>query len=374
MDYHRDMPSISSSVLDARGTVVSSSDHPSFDMAALPAGSSARTMVYRSVSGIDGTGTEVSGAVFLPPGTPPPGGWPVVGYAHGTIGVTSDCGSTGDPRLFGDIDGVAAQVAQHYAVVFTDYAGLRGGSAPIADTPHAYLEPKSAAFNLIDAVRAARSVVPQLSDRWVAMGDSQGGETAWATAEYNTKYGQGLDLLGAAAIVPALEVSDVVRHAQDGTLTRDDLTLYPYVITGLAAVDPSLKLGDYLHGPMLDQRETLISCKSESDERKAQLQETLTAADAKPSSQEAADRLAQRLADYALPQQPTSVPVLAVYGGADQTVAPEWTEAAIKKGCALGDTVLRVRVDGQGHGLDPGAQLSQWIADRFAGAPAPSNC
>lgn len=278
-DYQRDIPNISSSVLEARGTVVSSSDHPSFDMA-----------------------------------------------------------------------------------------------APIADTPHAYLEPKSAAFNLIDAVRAARSFVPQLSDRWVVIGDSQGGETAWATAEYSPKYGQGLDLLGAAAIVPALDVSDVVRHAQDGNLTRDDLTLYPYVITGLAAVDPSLKLGDYLHGPMLDQRETLISCNSQSDERKSQLQETLTAADAKPSSQEAADRLAQRLADYALPQQPTSVPVLAVYGGVDQTVAPEWTETAIKKGCALGDTVLRVRVDGQGHGLDPGAQLSQWNADRFAGAPAPNNC
>ncbi len=45
-----------------------------------------------------------------------------------------------------------------------------------------FLEPKSAAFNLIDAVRAARTVVPQLSSRWVALGSSQGGETAWATA------------------------------------------------------------------------------------------------------------------------------------------------------------------------------------------------
>lgn len=331
-------------------------------------------MVYRSVSGITGAGTQVSGAVFLPPGAPPAGGWPVIGWAHGTVGVTSDCGPTGDARLFGDIEAVAGQLSQGYAVAFTDYAGLRGGPMTIADTPHAYLEPKSAAFNLIDAVRAARSVVPQLSDRWVAVGDSQGGQTAWATAEYNAAYGQGLDLLGAAAIVPALDVSDVVRQAQDGTLSRDDLSVYPYVITGLAAVDPSLKFGDYLHGSLLDQREVLISCAPQAQDRKAQLQATLTGADAKPSSPEAAERLAHRLADYALPQQPTGVPVLAVYGGADQTVAPEWTEVAIRKGCALGDTVQRQRVDGQGHELDPGAVLSKWVADRFAGAPAPDNC
>ncbi len=372
------MPGISSTDWAARGTVMSTSDRPAFDMAALPAGSSAHTMVYQSVSGIDGTATEVTGAAFLPPGTPPAGGWPVVGYAHGTVGVTSDCGSTGDPHLFGDIDGVAAQLSQGYAVVFTDYAGLRGyTSVPgggVADTPHAYLEPKSAAFNLIDAVRAARSFLPQLSNRWVAQGDSQGGETAWAAAEYHAAYGQGLDLLGAAAIVPALEVSDVVRHAQDNSLTRDDLYLYPYVITGLAAVDPSLKIDDYLHGVMLEQRETLIACSPDSAEHKTRLQATLTGADAVPSSPEAADRLTRRLADYALPQQPTRIPLLAIYGGADEIVAPVWTESAITKGCALGDTVLRVRVEGQGHGLDPGVQLTSWIADRFAGVPAPSNC
>jgi dienelactone hydrolase len=375
MPYARVMPVVSAEDWSARGTVVANSDHPAFDLTSLPTGSSARTMVYRSISGISGAATEVSGAVFLPPGSPPDGGWPVIGYAHGTVGVTADCGPTSDPRLFGDIKAVAIQLAQGYAVVFTDYAGLGGNPALGADiSPPAYLEPKSGAFNLIDAVRAARQLVPQLSSRWVALGASQGGETAWAVAEYNAAYGQGIDLLGAAAIVPTLDLSGLARRAQQGQLTVDELFLYPYVVTGLAGVDPSLQPDDYLHGALRDERDRLIACRGTSPAQKGQLAGRLSAADAKPSSPDAADRLEQRLAAYALPQQPTRVPILVVYGGSDDTVAPEWTEVAMGRACALGDTVQRVRMDGQGHTLDPGALLGQWVDDRFAGVPGSGNC
>ena len=84
--------------------------------------------------------------------------------------------------------------------------------------------------------------------------------------------------------------------------------------------------------------------------------------------------LRQRLNSYALPQQPTKIPLLAIYGGSDQTVPPEWTEVAMGRACALGDTILRIRLQDQGHKLDPGAPLGQWIADRFAGVPAVGNC
>jgi hypothetical protein len=186
------MPTIAAGDLGTRGTVVSSSDQAPFDLSELPAGSTAHTMVYRSISGITGLATVVSGAVFTPPGAPPPGGWPVIGYAHGTVGVTPDCAPTGDSRLLGDITSVAIQLKLGYAVAYTDYAGLGKptGSVPGTPTSHAYLEPKSAAFNLIDAVRAARTVVPQLSSRWVALGSSQGGETAWAAAEYFSATGR----------------------------------------------------------------------------------------------------------------------------------------------------------------------------------------
>jgi hypothetical protein len=44
------------------------------------------------------------------------------------------------------------------------------------------------------------------------------------------------------------------------------------------------------------------------------------------------------------------------------------------RACALADNILRIRLQDQGHKLDPGAPLGQWIADRFAGVPAVGNC
>jgi pimeloyl-ACP methyl ester carboxylesterase len=376
LNYSRQMPTIAAGDLGTRGTVVSSSDQTPFDFSELPAGATAHTMVYRSISGITGSPTVVSGAVFTPPGDPPPGGWPVIGYAHGTVGVTPDCGPTVDARLLGDITSVSIQLKLGYAVAYTDYAGLGkpAGSGQDATTSHAYLEPKSAAFNLIDAVRAARTVVPQLSSRWVALGSSQGGETALAAAEYFAAYGQGTDLLGAAALVPTLDMSGLVQRAQTSTLTVDQMYLYPNVIEGLAAVDKSIDPNDYLHGVLRDDEKTLLACLPPASQGKEALAGKFKGSDAKPSSAAAADRLRERLTSYALPQQPTRIPLLAIYGGSDQTVPPEWTEVAMGRACARGDTILRIRMEGQGHKLDPGALLGQWIADRFAGVPAVGNC
>jgi pimeloyl-ACP methyl ester carboxylesterase len=376
LNYSREMPAITTSDLATRGTVTSSSDQTSFDLSELPVGSTAHTMVYRSISGVTGSPTEVSGAIFTPPGAPPPGGWPLIGYAHGTVGVTPDCAPTADPHLLGDMTSVAIQLKLGYAVAYTDYAGLGkpAGSGPDTPTSHAYLEPKSAAFNLIDAVRAARTVVPQLSSRWVALGSSQGGETAWAAAEYFSAYGQGTDLLGSAALVPTADMSGLVQRAETSTLTGDQMYLYPNVIEGLAAVDKSIKPDDYLHGVLRDDEATLLACQPPAAQTKAALAGKFNNSDAKPSSAAAADRLRERLTSYALPQQPTHIPLLVIYGGADQTVPPEWTEVAMGRACARGDTILRIRMEGQGHKLDPGALLGQWIADRFASVPAVGNC
>jgi pimeloyl-ACP methyl ester carboxylesterase len=375
MNYSRQMPTIAAGDLAARGTVVNSSDRTPFDFSELPVGARAHTMVYRSISGITGSPTVVSGAVFIPPGDPPPGGWPVIGYAHGTVGVTPECGPTADSRLLGDIIPVAIQLRLGYAVAYTDYEGLGelAGSNQDAAPSHAYLEPKSAAFNLIDAVRAARAVVPQLSPRWVALGSSQGGETAWAAAEYFAPYGQGTDLLGAAALVPTLDMSGLVERAQTSTLTTDQTFLYPNVIEGLAAVDKTIDPNDYLHGVLRDKKETLLACLPPASEGKEALAGSFTGSDAK-SSAAASARLRERLTSYALPQQPTKVPLLVIYGGADQTVPPEWTEVAMGRACARGDNILRIRMEGQGHKLDPGAVLGQWIADRFNNLPAVGNC
>jgi pimeloyl-ACP methyl ester carboxylesterase len=171
--------------------------------------------------------------------------------------------------MLGDITSVAIQLKLGYAVAYTDYAGLGkpAGSSQDAAPSHAYLEPKSAAFNLIDAVRAARTVVPQLSSRWVALGSSQGGETAWAAAEYFAAYGQGTDLLGAAALVPTADMAGLVQRAESSTLTNDQMFLYPNVVDGLASVDKAIDPNDYLHGVLRDEKATLLACRPPASQR-----------------------------------------------------------------------------------------------------------
>ena len=60
----------------------------------------------------------------------PPGGWPVIAWAHGTSGVARMCA----PSLMRDIEygdeGLVAMVEAGFAVVATDYAGLGTARRP----------------------------------------------------------------------------------------------------------------------------------------------------------------------------------------------------------------------------------------------------
>src|SRR5882757_10971201 len=50
-------------------------------------GATGHRVHYRSTSGL-GYPVVVSGVVLTPAGAAPPGGWPVVSWAHGTTGVS----------------------------------------------------------------------------------------------------------------------------------------------------------------------------------------------------------------------------------------------------------------------------------------------
>ncbi|SFA71408.1 hypothetical protein SAMN04515620_101280 [Collimonas sp. OK607] len=59
-------------------------------------------ILYSSTDGDDGkTAIYVSGDLQLPKGTPPAGGWPLIAWAHGTVGVADVCApswTVRDPR------------------------------------------------------------------------------------------------------------------------------------------------------------------------------------------------------------------------------------------------------------------------------------
>lgn len=182
-----------------------------------------------------------TGAVFLPPGEPPPGGWPVVSWAHGTVGIADRC----SPTVTGKIGGpyLAHWLSQGYAVVATDYVGL--------GTPglHPYLDGPTEANSVIDMVRAARAVEPALSPRWIVLGQSQGGQAALFTAARATGRAPELDFRGAVATGAPSNLENLTTLVTPGfpRLPLEGSTVFvSYILAGLRAARPDIDVDRFL--------------------------------------------------------------------------------------------------------------------------------
>src|SRR5699024_3665556 len=106
-------------------------------------------------------------AVFLPTGDAPAGGWPVLAWAHGTVGLGDECTPSAQNRSPRDTGYLNHWLDQGYAVVASDYAGL--GTPGLMS----YLNGSVTASNVIDSVAAANkldSVGTDLSTQWAVIG------------------------------------------------------------------------------------------------------------------------------------------------------------------------------------------------------------
>lgn len=376
------LPEVSADIWRSRGEIVHQEpyDPPLAEPDSLLGG--AWRAVYKSVSGLDGGEREVSGAFFVPRGTPPAGGWPVVSLAHGTTGIGTDCGPTQQPDLYGYSPIVESLLEKHYAVALTDYEGLGQTGT------HPYLEQRTAAFNTIDAVRAFRGVSPTVSARWVAIGYSQGGQAVWAANELNAYYGRGLQLLGSVALAPAANVSATADLIWSGSLTEEQLALFPLFIVGLARYNPDLDEKSFLGRATQAQRKRLSHCALRKEEGvpqawlaptpwKTVVDQLSGSNETTPDSPDDIAALREAMRKMALPQRPLEKPMLVVSGTRDYLVFPEWVRAAVASSCSLGGRIQYRQIPGVGHPdiLWRAAPIvSKWVADRFDGMPAPSNC
>lgn len=366
------LPTISAADQHDRGTIVESSplsgSTSALDAAAADSVASwSRRIVYRSVSGLTGGGVEVSGAFFVPRGPVPPGGWNVVAFGHGTTGITPECGPSAHPDLLGYDKVVSGFLKQGYAVALTDYQGL--GAGP----PHPYLEPRSAAFNIIDAVRAIGAAVPQVSTRWIAVGIDQGGQATWAVDELNGFYGAGLDYVGSVALAPVTNLADEPERAYLRTLTTAQLGFWPMMMTGLQNQGVAVKDSTVVTAAAHADIGQLTGCDTRS---RAVDMSRLSAADVGPSTESEMVSVQRAFRRNALPQYPLTAPLLVESGSADPRVPPSTTADAVRRSCDMGSPRLQhVVLSGKGHDdivLDNTAVT--WIDARFAGKPAPTTC
>lgn len=338
---------------------------------ALPAGTRVTRLNYSSTSGVDDSRTSVTGAVFVPSGSWPQGGWPLIAYAHGTTGLARDCGPSDHPDMFGDIAVIGSFVRAGYAVVSTDYQGL---GIRVDAPPHPYLEPRTAAHNVIDAVRAARAVEPTIGPKWVVVGPSQGGAAAWATAELYPTFrdADSGDLVGAVAMSPVLDVSRYPTAAQNGTLNSAQRFLYPLIVVGASRVDPQIDPADHLGGMSAPEISSLVSCGTGRTALAAQTHSR--DASTLRSTPGANAELEAALTKSVLPQQHTDIPILAMYGTVDEITPVDVMETSLSRACALGDHLARDRREGQGHSFDPGPILGSWISSRLQSQPFHADC
>lgn len=350
------------------GTLVSAVTMPAFSSRLTGAQVRAARVVYRSTNGDTGAATEVSGSVFTPSGTPPPGGWPVIAYGHGTLGIDEPCGPSLSPTLLGNVDWVTNLAAAGYAVAMADYQGL--GIAGV----HPYLDARTAGFNVIDSVRALGRTFDGVSDRWAAVGGSQGGGAVWAAGEQATTYAPEMLPVGVVALAPAADVAGLVDLAQRQSLTREQMPTLALIVEALARLHPDVDRDDYRRGIAAEKWDVLIACSGNMVHDRESVINQLKPVDVMPQTPEAADRLRKYLAAWALPQQRLSAPMSVVYGGADEFIAPDWTEEAIRRACALGGSVTSDLQDDKRHGDLEFAGQIDWLADRFAGAPIAEGC
>jgi dienelactone hydrolase len=199
----------------------------------LPAHAADGTRVVYVGTGYDGSLRAVSGSVFVPVGSAPPGGWPVVSYAHGTTGLADHCAPSrvGLPRR--ERDHVSRWLAAGYAVAATDYEGLA------TPGPHPYFHGEAVADDVIDIVRAARVIHERISRTWLVAGFSQGGHAALFTGLLASRYAPELDFRGTIALAPPVQLPQLVRFLTS-TGDRPVSLLLPFLLAGVRTAHPDV--------------------------------------------------------------------------------------------------------------------------------------
>lgn len=193
-----------------------------------------------------GEAAIATSATFLPHGTPPPGGWPVIAWAHGTTGLGDDCAPSTHPRSERDAAYLGHWLRQGYAVVAADYVGL--GTPGLLS----YLNGSSTARGIVDSVVAARAEGLPLAPQWALVGQSQGAGAALNTAVRATDIGApaGLDYRGVVATGAPANIEHIFQWGGPDfppVALPTGLTLYAtYILAGFREQHPELDVNALL--------------------------------------------------------------------------------------------------------------------------------
>ncbi|ANW05345.1 lipase [Bradyrhizobium icense] len=335
-----------------------------------PLGATTYRVLYRS-TGLNGRPIFVSGVVIVPQAEAPPGGRPIVAWAHPTSGIVPRCAPSLAIFLFQQIQGLRSMISRGFVVAATDYPGLG------TPGPHPYLVGESEGRAVIDIVRAARSLPRAGEGRdFTVWGHSQGGQAALFAGMIANAYAPELRLLGVAAAAPATDLaklmSDDINSIGGKNITA--MTLWSWHRVYGAVID---KIVDPRAMPAID------SLAQECIEGPFDLivrqrtgrpleQYFLTVQD--PTKAEPWRSLLEQNSTGVLSSE---IPIFLAQGTNDQIIRPAVTQAYMDKLCRAGSKVRMVLLPGIGHGRAAQASTMaavNWMTDRFAGKIPPDDC
>lgn len=332
----------------------------------MPAAEEAVRILYSSTDQRWHSGVvPVSGTLFLPGAPVPPEGWPVLAWAHGTLGIADVCAPSWSGFKERDATYLNRWLERGFAVVATDYQGLGGPG------PHPYSVWQAEGSSVLDSIRAARAIRPgSLSNRIILAGQSQGGGAALGAAILAKTYAPDLNVLGAVITAPNSTFPDGPIELP----ARQSMTMFlAFATGGLREGGP--RIDDILSPQGLELLDIARrDCTHEIAIKARQLKITsfvdLLAI--------APERLhALRVPTTDMPQTIIPFPLLIATGQADETISPVRQHAVAAALCAAGNKVAWHFYEG----LDHDGVMHGSLDDAFAFARArldgqsfPSNC
>jgi acetyl esterase/lipase len=213
----------------------------------IPGAGAAYRFLY-STTNQHGRPAVSTAAVFVPQGAPPAGGWPVIVWAHGTVGLGDDCTPSANPRSARDQEYLGHWMNLGYVIVAPDYNGL--GTPGLMS----YLNSVSTAHNVVDAAVAVHGL-PQLNGdlnkKWAIIGQSQGGAAAVNSAARASAFsaGSGLDYRGVIATgTPAFLEQKIDTVGPDTVLDVPPVAnaYAAYILAGFSEANPQIDVDSAL--------------------------------------------------------------------------------------------------------------------------------
>lgn len=339
--------------------------------AEVAAAASAKRILYTSTDLRWRAGTvPVSGTVYLPKGNAPQGGWPLVAWAHGTLGVADRCAPSWALHRPRDATYINRWLENGFAVVATDYQGLGGPG------PHPYLIWEAEGRSVLDSVRAAlASNAGMIANEVIITGQSQGSGSALGASRIAPDYAPDLRLRATIATGVVTTFPDGPYKLARSMPGRGAPAHYTVLrLLGGALPDGSPSADDLMSEKGRQLLEAGRTGCSEDMRRVAQ-REGLDVTNAFATDYAKVQALITPTTDMSPTRMPA--PLFLGTGLADRTIPPRHQYAAAAALCASGNPLVWKTYEGVSHNGIVNAAFQdelRFVRAVLAGQPAESTC